>query len=62
MEEVRKNSNIGLLYGLITGLVICIITLIQYLAGLNAYLSPVGYLVYLILIVMAILAGQKQKN
>ena len=62
METVRKNSNIGLLYGLITGLIICVITLIQYLGGLQTYLSPVGFLVYVIMIVMAIIAGQKQKK
>jgi hypothetical protein len=62
METVRKNSNIGLLYGLITGLIICIITLIQYLGGLQTYLSPVGFLVYVIMIVMAVIAGQKQKK
>lgn len=62
MEDVIKKSNIGLTYGLITGLVVCIITLIQYLGGLDTYLSPIGYLVYVILIVMAVLAGQKQKK
>lgn len=62
METARNNSNIGLLYGLITGLVICVITLIQYLGGLQTYLSPVGYLSYVVLIVMAVLAGQKQKK
>ena len=62
METIRKNSNIGLLYGLITGLIVCIITLVQYLGGLKTYLSPIGFLVYIILIVMAIIAGQKQKK
>lgn len=62
METTRKTSNIGLSYGLITGLVICVITLLQYLGGLKAYLSPLGYLTYVVLIVMAVLAGQKQKK
>lgn len=62
METVRKTSNVGLTYGLITGLIICIIALIQYLGGLKTYLSPIGYLVYVVLIVMAVVAGQKQKS
>ena len=62
METTGKTSNIGLSYGLITGLIICIITLIQYLGGLKTYLSPVGFLTYIILLVMAVLAGQKQKK
>jgi hypothetical protein len=62
METAERKTNIGLTYGLITGLIICIITLLQYLGGLDTYLSPVGYLVYVALIVMAVLAGQKQKR
>jgi Protein of unknown function (DUF4199) len=62
METARKNTNIGLAYGLITGLIICIIALIQYLGGLKTYMSPLGYLVYVVLIVMAVLAGLKQKS
>ena len=62
METARKTSNIGLTYGLITGLIICLITLVQYLGGLKAYLSPVGFLSYALLIVMAVLAGNKQKK
>jgi len=62
METARKNSNIGLTYGLITGLIICVIVLIQYLGGLKTYMSPLGYLVYVVLIVMAVLAAQKQKS
>lgn len=62
METARKNSTIGLTYGLITGLIICLIALIQYLGGLKTYMSPLGYLVYVVLIVMAVLAGQKQKK
>lgn len=62
METAKKNSNIGLLYGLVAGLIVCIITLLQYLGGLKAYMSPLGFLSYVILIVMAVLAGQKQKK
>ncbi|MBC7827185.1 MAG: DUF4199 domain-containing protein [Chitinophagaceae bacterium] len=62
METTKKNNSIGLTYGLITGLIICLIALVQYLGGLKTYMSPLGYLVYVVLIVMAVLAGQKQKN
>ena len=61
MEAVRK-TNMGLTYGLIGGLIICLITLTQYLLGLQAYLSPLGFLTYILIIVMAVLAGQKQKK
>lgn len=62
METDKKNSNIGLWYGLIAGLVICITTLIQYLAGIETYLGPIGFLTYVVLIVIAVLAGLKQKK
>jgi hypothetical protein len=62
METARKTSNIGLTYGLITGLIICLITLVQYLGGLKTYLNPVGFLSYILIIVMAVLAGNKQKK
>lgn len=62
METTNRSSNIGLTYGLITGLILCIITLIQYLVGLDAYLSPIGFIAYLVLIVVAVLAGLKQKK
>ena len=62
METTHRNSNVGLGYGLITGLIVCIITLIQYMGGLKWYLSPVGFLTYIIVIVMAVLAGLKQKK
>ena len=62
MEQPTHNRNIGLTYGLVTGLIVVIITLIQYLGGLKLYFSPIGYFVYVILIVAAVLAGQKQKK
>ena len=62
METTTRSSNIGLTYGLITGLIVCIITLLQYLGGITTYLSPIGFVVYLVLIVIAVLAGLKQKK
>lgn len=62
METVKKSSNIGLLYGLIAGLLVCVIVLIQYLGGIETYFSPIQFLAYLVLIVMAVLAGQKEKK
>lgn len=58
----HRTSNIGLTYGLITGLAICVITLLQYLGGIETYMSPIGFLTYIILIVMAVIAAQKQKK
>ena len=62
METVESRSNIGLNYGLITGLVITVITLLQYLGGLDMYLSPIGYVTYLVMITMAVLAALKVRN
>jgi low affinity Fe/Cu permease len=62
MENTYRSSNVGLTYGLVTGLIVCIITLVQYLGGINTYLSPIGFVVYLVLIVIAVLAGLKQKK
>src|SRR3990170_6525671 len=61
MEAVKK-TNVGMTYGLIAGLIICLVTLIQYLGGLKTYLSPLGFLTYILIIVIAVLAGQKQKK
>lgn len=62
METTKKTGNMGLTYGLIAGLIVCLITLVQYLGGIKAYLSPVGFLSYVLMIVIAVLAGRKQKQ
>jgi Protein of unknown function (DUF4199) len=62
METVESKSNIGLNYGIIAGLVITVITLLQYLGGLDMYLSPIGYVTYLVIITMAVLAALKVRN
>jgi hypothetical protein len=62
MEITESKSNIGLNYGLIAGLIITVITLLQYLGGLDMYLSPVGYVSYFIIITMAVLAALKVRK
>lgn len=62
METTAPNDNYGLSFGLIAGLIVCIITLAQYLGGLNAYLSPLGYLTYAAITILAILAGLRKKK
>jgi len=58
----NKNSNPGLTYGLIAGLLMILLTLGLYLGGAESFLSPVSYLGYVILIVVAVMAGRKQKQ
>lgn len=62
MEISESKSNLGLSYGLIAGLIITIISLLQYLGGLDMYLSPVGYISYLVVITMAVLAALKVRK
>jgi hypothetical protein len=57
MEIPASRVNVGLRYGLIAGLIITTITLLQYLGGLDMYLSPVSYISYLVVITMAVLAA-----
>lgn len=62
MEATARKNNHGFSFGLIAGLAVCVITLLLYLGGLDMYVSPVGYVAYLVVIAMAILAGLKQKK
>src|SRR5690606_14592908 len=57
-----KTSNIGLSYGFIAGLLLIVFTLVLYLMGVEAFMSPISFLAYLIIIVLAILAGLKQRK
>jgi hypothetical protein len=57
MATAETKSNVGLRYGLLAGLVITVITLGQYLGGIDMYLSPIGYVSYLVIITMAVLAA-----
>ena len=62
MQNIESKTNIGLNYGLIAGLIITVITLGQYLGGLDMYLSPIGYISYLVVITMAVLAALKVRK
>lgn len=62
METAEAKSNVGLSYGLIAGLIITVITLGQYLGGIGMYLSPIGYVSYLVIITMAVLAALKVRK
>lgn len=62
MEAAEKKSNVGLSYGLIAGLIITVITLLLYSGGLDMYLSPIGYVSYLVIITMAVLAALKVRK
>ena len=62
MEDAEKKSNVGLSYGLIAGLVITVITLLQYSGGLDMFLSPISYVSYLVIITMAVLAALKVRK
>ena len=63
METVNApSSNTGLSYGLIAGLVIVVITLLQYLGGLDMYMSPIGFVSYLVVTTMAVLAALKVRK
>lgn len=59
METAETKTNVGLIYGLFSGLIITIITSLLYLGGLDMYLSPIGYINYLVIITMAVLAALK---
>ncbi|MBO9571932.1 MAG: DUF4199 domain-containing protein [Chitinophagaceae bacterium] len=62
MENTGINDNIGVKYGLITGLIVVIITLLQYLGGIDMFMSPVGYISYLVIITVAVLAALKVRK
>lgn len=58
----NKKVNIGVTYGLISGLATVIFSLILYLGGVKWFVHPIAYLGFLIPIVIAVLAGLKQKK
>ena len=57
-----NKGNAGITYGLIAGLVMIVISLGLYLGGVKTFLSPVAFLSYVVIIVIAILAGLRQKK
>lgn len=60
--DIPEKTNVARNYGLIAGLVITLVTLLQYLGGLDMYLSPVSYVTYLVVITMAVLAALKVRK
>ncbi len=62
IESNEAPVNYGTSYGLIAGLIICVIALLQYLGGLDMYLSPIGYISYAVVITMALLAALKTRK
>lgn len=62
METPENKSSVARNYGLIAGLIFTLITLFQYLGGLDMFLSPVGYVSYLMIITMAVLAALKVRK
>jgi hypothetical protein len=61
-NTMERKSNPGFVYGLMAGLIVVVFTLLQYLGGLDMYLSPVGYVSYLVIITMAVLAALKTRR
>ncbi|MBS1748449.1 MAG: DUF4199 domain-containing protein [Bacteroidetes bacterium] len=57
-----KKSNTGLTYGLISGLASILFSLLLYLGGVKWFISPIAYSGILIPIILAVLAGLKQKK
>lgn len=57
-----KKTNIGVTYGLISGLASVIFSLLLYLNGAKTFVSPVAYLAFVIPIVIGVLAGIRQKK
>ncbi|RZS75918.1 DUF4199 domain-containing protein [Pseudobacter ginsenosidimutans] len=56
-------SNVGLTYGLIGGIAMIVYTLCLYLVGIQAFMNfGLAFLVYGIIIFIAVLAGLKQKK
>jgi flagellar motor component MotA len=60
MEASKKN--IGVTYGLISGLASVIFGLLLYMSGVKWFVHPVAYLSFVIPILFAVLAGLKQKK
>lgn len=59
--ETQK-TNIGITYGLISGLVSVVFSMILYLGGVQWFVHPIAYLGYLLPMVVAVLAGLKKRK
>jgi hypothetical protein len=57
-----KMTNTPLIYGVITGFSLVIFILILYMGGVSWFMSPVAFLQYVILIILAVLCGLKERK
>lgn len=62
MSTETSQKNIGPLYGLINGGVVIVYTVLLYLGGIKAYLSPLSWLAIVIPIVICVLGGLQQRK
>lgn len=58
----KKRTEVGLTYGLISGLASVIFSLLLYLGGVKWFVHPIAYAGFVIPVVIAVLAGLKQKK
>lgn len=58
----NKQINVGLTYGLISGLASILFSLLLYLGGVKWFVNPVAYIAFVIPILIGVLAGLKQKK
>lgn len=58
----KKRTEVGLTYGLISGLASVIFSLVLYLGGVKWFVHPIAYAGFVIPVVIAVLAGLKQKK
>ncbi len=59
---MAASKNQGLTYGVVNGLVGILLTVVLYLIGVKAFVSPFAYIAMVIPIVFAVLAAQAQKK
>jgi peptidoglycan/LPS O-acetylase OafA/YrhL len=62
MAGESKTPDVSLIYGLIAGLIIILVSLVLYLGGVELYMGPLSFVIYLILITMAVLAALKVRR
>ena len=59
---MEKKQNVFVAYGIISGIVVIIFTLGLYLGGIEWFMNPIAFVVYVLPIVIAVLASVKQKK
>ena len=57
-----QTRNAGILYGLLGGLALVLITLGLYIGGVEYFLSPIAFISYVVIIVIAVMAGLRQRK